>query len=180
MDSGGHMDLRALTHLVAYHHWATGRLLGALGALPADALDQPVGGSFGTVRGLIGHVLGAEEVWIQRLHGHSPAAFPDLTSFSAVSDCQAAWDAVQAEQHAFISGLGSERLEAPISYINFRGEAWAYPLDAVLLHLVNHGTYHRGQLAHVLRQFGEVPPATDYLVFLDEIAAGPLDRLPAV
>jgi uncharacterized damage-inducible protein DinB len=170
------MDLRALTHLVAYHHWATGRLLRTLGTLPADALDQPVGGSFGTAQGLLLHILGAEEVWMQRLHGHSPPAFPDLASCNAVSDFQAAWDAVQARQHAFISGLGSEQLDAPVGYINFSGEAWAYPLDAVLVHLVNHGTYHRGQLAHVIRQLGQTPPATDYLVFADEIAAGRLDK----
>ncbi|HET9440126.1 MAG TPA: DinB family protein [Longimicrobiales bacterium] len=162
------MDIRALTRLVGYHHWATSRLLGALSALPADALDRPVGGSFGTLRGLLQHILGTEEVWLERLRGHSPSALPDLTSFNAVSDFQAAWGAVQTEQHIFISGLGSEQFEAPISYINFRGEAWAYPLDAVLLHLVNHGTYHRGQLAHVLRQLGQTAPATDYLVFVDE------------
>jgi uncharacterized damage-inducible protein DinB len=173
------MNLRALTHLVAYHHWATSRLFSALSALPADALDQPVGGSFGTARGLLRHILGAEEVWMQRLHGHSPRAFPAVTSCVAVSDFQAAWGAVRTAQHTFISGLGSEQLEAPIGYINFRGESWAYPLDAVLLHLVNHGTYHRGQLAHVIRQLGQTPPATDYLVFADEIAAGPLG-LPAV
>jgi uncharacterized damage-inducible protein DinB len=169
------MDFRALALFVAYHHWATSRLLSGFSALPADALDQPVGGSFGTARELLRHILGAEEVWIQRLHGHSPAAFPDLTSCNAVSDFQAVWDAVQAEQHAFISDLGIEQREATISYINFRGEAWAYPLDAVLLHLVNHGTYHRGQLAHVLRQLGQTPPSTDYLVFVDQFAAGSLD-----
>jgi uncharacterized damage-inducible protein DinB len=172
------MDFRALAHFVAYHHWATSRLLSAFSALPAAALDQPVGGSFGTARELLRHVLGAEEVWVQRLHGHSPAGFPDLTTCNAVSDFQVVWDAVQAEQHAFISDLGIERREATISYINFRGEAWAYPLTAVLLHLVNHGTYHRGQLAHVLRQLGQTPPSTDYLVFVDQFAAGSLDASP--
>lgn len=174
------MDLRALAHFVAYHHWATSRLLRAFSALPADALDQPVGGSFGTARELLRHILGAEEVWIQRLHGHSPAAFPDLATCDAVSDFCAVWDAVQAEQHAFISHPGMEQRAAIIRYRNFRGEAWAYPLDAVLLHLVNHGTYHRGQLAHVLRQLGQTPPSTDYLVFVDQFTAGSLDTSPPV
>jgi uncharacterized damage-inducible protein DinB len=174
------MDLRALTHLVAYHHWATSHLLNALSVLPPDALDHPTGGSFGTPRALLAHILGAEQVWIERLHGHSPRALPDLTSCNAVKDFQAAWEAVQAAQRTFIRGLSSERPETPISYMNFRGEAWAYTLEAVLLHLVNHGTYHRGQLAHVLRQLGQTPPPTDYLVFLDEIAVVPADRPTAV
>lgn len=174
------MDHSELTHLVAYHHWATSRLFETLATLPADALDQPVGGSFGTARGLLRHILGAEEVWMDRLHGHSPPVFPDLATCNAVNDFQVAWDAVQARQRSFIAGLGSEQLESPIGYINFRGEAWAYPLDAVLLHLVNHGTYHRGQLAHVIRQLGHTPPATDYLIFADEVAAGRPGKLPAV
>ena len=167
------MKLTELTHLLAYHHWPTTRLLGALGRLPADALAQPIGGSFGTASGLLQHILGAEAVWMQRLRGHSPPAFPDLTSCRSASDFQAAWNAVQTEQHTFISGLTNEQIPVPVRYVNFRGETWTYPLDAVLVHLMNHGTYHRGQLAHVIRQLGETPPATDYLVFVNEISTPP-------
>jgi uncharacterized damage-inducible protein DinB len=169
------MDLRALTHLLTYHHWATSRLLQTLSVLPPDALDHPTDGSFGTPRALLAHMLGAEEVWMERLNGRSPRALPDHTSGRAVADIQAAWEAVQAAQRAFIRGPGSERLEESVSYTNFRGETWAYSLEAVLLHVVNHGTYHRGQLAHVLRQLGQMPPSTDYLVFMEEMAAGPAD-----
>ena len=80
---------------------------------------------------------------------------------------------MEAATAEYLAGLQEGDLRRVVSYVNFQGETWAYPLDAVLWHLVNHGTYHRGQLAHVLRQLGQAPPTTDYLVFVDEIAAGP-------
>jgi uncharacterized damage-inducible protein DinB len=162
------MDPGMLGHLLAYHRWATSRLLDSLLAVPAEALHRPVGGSFGSAHGLLVHMLAAERIWMERLQGRSPTKLGDLSACTTADDFQAEWQAVQTAQRAFLQGLGSERLGTPLSYTNFAGEVWTYPLGTVLLHVVNHGTYHRGQLAHVLRQLGQAPPPTDYLVFADE------------
>jgi len=58
----------------------------------------------------------------------------------------------------------------PLSYVNFKGETFKYPLGETLVHVANHGTYHRGQVATLLRQLGRTPASTDYLRYLDALA----------
>ena len=53
-------------------------------------------------------------------------------------------------------------------YVNLRGETWEYALWQQMLHVVNHASYHRGQVVTMLRQLGAPPPTTDFLVFYDE------------
>ena len=52
--------------------------------------------------------------------------------------------------------------------MNIKGERWTYRLAEILAHVVNHGTYHRGQLAHLLRDSGMAAPSTDYLIFVQD------------
>ena len=78
------------------------------------------------------------------------------------------WRKVEDGQKAFLEGLSAERLAQTISYVNFAGEAWRYSLGDALLHVANHGTYHRGQVVTLLRQLGKEPIGTDYLRWIDE------------
>ncbi|HEX9485216.1 MAG TPA: DinB family protein, partial [Gemmatimonadaceae bacterium] len=78
------------------------------------------------------------------------------------------WDDIKAGQQRFMTALSAAELTRPFTYTSLRGGTYTYPLGDVLQHVVNHGTYHRGQIAHFLRQQGETPPSTDYLLYLDE------------
>lgn len=59
-----------------------------------------------------------------------------------------------------------------IAYVNTKGERWEYPLGRLMQHVVNHSTYHRGQVTTLLRQLGVKPLATDLLVFHDQAEKG--------
>ncbi len=72
------------------------------------------------------------------------------------------------EQMEFINHLTEAALEQEISYINFKSQNWRYPLARMLQHVVNHSTYHRGQVATMLRQLGAAPVSTDFLLFFDQ------------
>ena len=74
---------------------------------------------------------------------------------------------MEHEQAEFVAGLSEESLGTVIEYVNTRGESFAYPLWQMLQHVVNHSTYHRGQITMMLRQLGATPVATDFLVFYD-------------
>lgn len=162
------MDLDTLTGLVAYHHWAADRLLASASGLPAERLDRPLGGSFSTGRGLLTHVVGVEWLWLERWNGRAPTQVPDLSDCDTAGDFRAEWDHIKAGQREFVSGLTDAALKRPFTYTSLRGGTYTYTLAEVLQHVVNHGTYHRGQIAHFLRQQGETPPSTDYLLYLDE------------
>jgi uncharacterized damage-inducible protein DinB len=78
---------------------------------------------------------------------------------------------VESEQQAFLKSLTDELLEKCVSYENLQGERWEYSLAHMMQHLVNHSSYHRGQVVTLLRQLGQTPPTTDFLVFIDEGAS---------
>jgi uncharacterized damage-inducible protein DinB len=70
-------------------------------------------------------------------------------------------------QEAGLDALDDARLTQVVSYVNLKGESFAYPLGRMLQHVVNHSTYHRGQIATLLRQLGATPLSTDLLLYDD-------------
>jgi uncharacterized damage-inducible protein DinB len=160
-------DLPVLREMFAYHRWASAKILECVAPVTEEEFVREIGGSFGSLRGTLLHVYGADWVWLERFHGRSPRALPqgeDLSSFEAIRD---RWAQVEDERDAFLAKLTPERLEEWLSYVNFAGESCRYRLDEALFHVANHLTYHRGQIASQLRQLGRKAVATDYLRQLD-------------
>ncbi len=155
---------------MAYNRWANARAFEGAAALTAEELSRSVGGSFTSVLGTLTHLVGAEWVWLERWHGRSPRAIP--SDFKSVNDLRERLTAVEEGQEGLLAGLTPERLASKITYVNFAGQTWTYALGEAMVHLVNHGTYHRGQVASLLRQLGKKPLSTDYLLYLDGGAAG--------
>lgn len=156
-----------ICRLFAYGRWANGQTLDAVGALSVEELVRPVGGSFGSVRGTLVHLYGADWVWLERWRGRSPRCLPPVEEVPTLAILREKWGRVQEEQRSFVEGLTPARLEDAVTYVNFQGETWSYPLSETLIHLANHGTYHRGQVTSLLRQLGKAPVSTDYLLYID-------------
>lgn len=154
-----------VARLFEYNRWANARAIEGAAALTADELSRSVGGSFTSVLGTLTHLVGAEWVWLERWNGRSPRALP--SDFATVDDLRRRLTEVEAGQKAVLDGLTPERLASKITYVNFAGKTWTYALGEAMVHLVNHGTYHRGQVATLLRQLGKKPLSTDYLLYLD-------------
>ena len=154
-----------VARLFDYNRWANGRAFEGAAALTAEELSRSIGGSFTSVLGTLTHLVGAEWVWLERWHGRSPRALP--TDFATVEDLRRRLTEVEEGQKAVLGALTSERLASMITYVNFAGQTWTYALGDALVHLVNHGTYHRGQVATLLRQLGKKPLSTDFLLYLD-------------
>jgi uncharacterized damage-inducible protein DinB len=66
-----------------------------------------------------------------------------------------------------VAGLSEDNLERIVPYINFKGETWTYDLWRMMVHLLNHQSYHRGQVTTLLRQLGTQPLQVDFLVAYD-------------
>lgn len=166
------MERDDVLRLFDYHHWAADRLFDAMEAISAEQLDRPWGGSFGTGRALLRHVVGAERVWVERWNGFSLKAIPDLPKNYSGRDFRAEWEKVKRDQRRFLDELSRDQLFTDLSYVNLKGEKWTYPFADILQHVVNHGTYHRGQLVHLLRDLGLPAPSTDYLLFVEARRTG--------
>ncbi len=159
-----------IASLFAYGRWATARTLDSAAALDAEEFARPIGGSFGSVQATLAHLYGADWVWLERWSGRSPGALPESQQVSSLGALREKWGQVQDGHRAFVEALTPARLAEPLTYVNFAGQTWTYPLGEVLIHVANHGTYHRGQVATLLRQLGKTPASTDYLRYLDALA----------
>ena len=156
-----------LAKLFAYNRWANARTLEPVAGLTPEELNRGLGGSFGSVLGTLAHVYAAEWIWLERWRGISPRGLPNEQEVPTLEMLKEKWGAVETRCRDFVASLTAARLSEVVSYVNVKGETWSYPLEEMLVHVVNHSSYHRGQVATMLRQLGRVPLSTDYLVFLD-------------
>ncbi len=161
--------------LYEYNAWANRCVLEACGALSDEQFTRDLGSSFRSVRDTVVHIFGAEWIWLERWHGRSPTALPAAAELSTLGSVRARWAEVERDLMDFVAGLSVADLDRVIEYRNTRGNRFGYPLRSMLQHLVNHGTYHRGQVATLLRQLGAQPRPTDLLRYCDALAGQPED-----
>jgi uncharacterized damage-inducible protein DinB len=155
--------------LVDYNYWARDRVLASAEQLSAEQLSQPLGSSFGSVLDTLVHIYFAEWIWYRRWQGESPAARPDTSELVSVAALRDTWMALEAQIKAFVDGLGPAGLHRMIEYKSLTGQSSTSPYWQMIVHVVNHGTYHRGQVATMLRQLGAKPAvSTDMIVFFRE------------
>ena len=164
--------------LYAYDRWANARLLAAASTLPRNLLDRDLGVSHRSLWGTLRHILWGNWLWLGRWREGQPTGLSPLACLD-LEALQARWTEVEREQQAFVQRVTPSDLEKLIGYDNPPGTRWTYTLGQMLQHMVNHSTYHRGQVAAMLRQLEAVPPATDYLIYFDALAAS-TRQAPAV
>lgn len=154
------------TH-IDYTAWASLRLLDASAKLTSDELTHDFQTADGSILGTLAHLFAADRIWLPRLGGGPPASFvtdADRDLFAI----QTGWPALLERWKSWAADLTDEQTTAPISYHDLKGRLWTQPLWQLVLHVVNHGTHHRGQIAGFLRSLGHTPPHTDLIHFYRE------------
>ena len=164
-----HADLRLL---LDFNYWARDRVFQAVGQLTPEQYTRDLGNSFKSVRDTLVHLYSAEWAWYQRWEGISPAAHRSADEFPDVATLRSAWAGQGAKMRAFMANLGDEGMDRILEYRTFNGQPGASTYGQILQHVVNHGSYHRGQLTTMYRQLG-APPAKsmDLIAFFRERAA---------
>lgn len=162
------MTPREAAELFEYNDWANARLLACAAELPVDAWSRDLGGAFPTMLVLVAHVVGAERVWLMRWKGEKPQGRPAWMSDPNPSVLRGVLTEVERARTAFLRTVSAEELARPIHYTLMDGSSATLPLATLVRHTANHSTYHRGQLASMLRRLGAAPPSTDLLVFAVE------------
>ncbi len=162
------MTLDNVRTLYAYNSWANRRVLDACAPLSAEQLTQNLHSSFPSVRDTLAHIMLAEWLWLERWLGRSPA-FPP-SDFADLAAIRARWQTIETDLNAFIRKLSAADLDRTVEYKNTKGTVFSNPMWQMLQHLVNHGTYHRGQITTMLRQLGAAPSTTDLIAFFRENA----------
>jgi len=152
------MNLADLNTLVEYHYWARDRLLAALDPLTSEQFTRDLGSSFRSIRDTVAHLHAAEWAWHARWIGQSPTALLPADRFPDVASARQAWIELEGKVRGFIAALGEQGVGKVFDYTLINGAAGSSPFWQMLQHVVNHASYHRGQVTTMLRQVG-APPA---------------------
>ena len=159
--------------LYEYDRWANSRVLQAASALSAEQFTRDLGGSFRSVRDTLVHIVGGEWGWLAywKAPSHDSATLTDLwnrhdvlfnpESFPDITVVKSKWAEVEREQLEFVTSVTNESLKKMLPIRTTQVD-----LASLMQHLANHSTYHRGQVAMMMRQLNAKPVATDITAFL--------------
>lgn len=165
---GDALDANIFQVHLGYKEWQTKRLLAAAGALPIYAFELSRGSSHGGIKGTLQHIYGADFVWWRRVHGETLAR-ADVVLPETLLELEQRWLQLIAEWRKWAASINAEGWNRILEYTMFDGSRRSNPLWQIVLHLVNHGTLHGGQVVAMLRQAGTTPPQTDLLIYYREI-----------
>jgi uncharacterized damage-inducible protein DinB len=139
-----------------YNQWANERTFAALGG------ESPIAAR-------MGHLIGAETLWLARLEGTRSelAVWPVLGH----EEARSLLAALGARWEAYLATRTAPDLDRDIRYVNSKGEPWSSRVHDVLVHVLYHAAYHRGQLAGDARAAGREPAYTDFIHYTRAVLA---------
>jgi uncharacterized damage-inducible protein DinB len=156
-------------YLARYNRTANEQLLTHLAALPVDEIGKPRSSYYGSIQGLLGHVVSADMNWLRRLREQfssdeplqrsilmppgktgTPYAFPQ---FDEYRHDRALLDAIFVD---WVALADTARFGEILAYMDLRGHPRRFYVSDVLDHVFNHQTHHRGQVSQLLDEMGVV------------------------
>ena len=163
------MVLGDLQRLLKFNEWANARVFEEVEKLTPEQQTKDLGSSFPSVALTAAHLVAAEWIWLKRwISDGSPIPFPDWAKSIDIAHLRLQLSEVEQERAVFMAGLAEEDIFALRHFRLLNGTEDKQPLDVMVTHVVNHSTYHRGQIATMFRQLGLKPTGTDFIVFARE------------
>lgn len=160
-----------LRTLYEYNRWATGRLLETAAQLRDEQLRTPGNAGHGSIRDTLIHLVEVQQSWLSWWDGSLPLAqaygfslqLPDSTGLEAVRQ---AWEAAEVQTSAFLERLTDAEAERVFTNELPDGTVFRMQLWQMMLHVANHGTQHRSEVAAMLTAAGHSPGNLDLIFFL--------------
>jgi uncharacterized damage-inducible protein DinB len=165
------MNVEDFRRLYDYNSWANHRTLEACAALNDEQFTRDLHSSFRSVRDTLVHIMLVEWLWRERWLGRSPDKYPPASDFPNLESVRRRWAEVERNLLDYVAALKPEDIDRVIAHKTTAGVPQSAPLSQMLQHLVNHGTYHLGQVVTMLRQLDAKPIGTDLILFYRERAA---------
>jgi uncharacterized damage-inducible protein DinB len=154
-----------LAQHLEYSLWATQHVVAFAAKLDEEALALDRGNSFGGILSTLTHIFGADRLWYSRFRGDSLNTLSLPGESLTMQSLATQWPPLLNEFAAWVRSHSPEYLAAPLPWTNLRGEAKSEKRYKLLLHIVNHATYHRGQVVTMVRQAGGDVLSTDLLFY---------------
>jgi uncharacterized damage-inducible protein DinB len=149
---------------IDYTAWASLRLLEAAAQLTPEELTHDFETADRGILGTLAHIFAGDRIWLARF---TAAPIPGFITDADrdLATLRTSWPALLDQWKLWAAGLTDDQVVAPLAYTDIRGNHWTQPLWQLVLHVVNHGTHHRGQVSGFLRSLGHTPPPLDLHVY---------------
>lgn len=156
--------LGTLHELFAFNDWARDAIMKSAVGLSKEQLDRPFEMGPGSLRNTLNHLCAVEGIWLDRWQGKKPNYRVSGDGIEMGSMWEE-WRDTATRRNSYLAGLMDADLATDLTYVNIKGETLTFPIGAMLLHVCNHGSYHRAQVLNMLRHVGAVmpKPETDYI-----------------
>ena len=155
-----------LKQYAAYNSWASQQLLQVIAPLPEEEQKQELPSSFNSLYRTVLHMWDAESIWWQRMKLHERIIRPSGDFSGSMKDVSNGLLGQSRQWEEWVSNASDLVLDHVFQYETFDKTQFKQPTWQMLLHVFNHGTYHRGQLVNMLRQLGVTRiPATDFILW---------------
>jgi uncharacterized damage-inducible protein DinB len=163
------MRLQEVTELVAFNRWADERFFEALTQLSPEQYGRDLQSSHGGIHGTLAHIVQVEKGWLRRWQRQPETVASPLSQLHSLAELRTYWEDVWAEMKRFLAGLDDRKLQETLTTTTLAGTFTA-PYWQMIQHVVDHSSYHRGQIVTMLRQLGVTPPSTGLIRFYRDAA----------
>ena len=155
-----------LKQFASYNIWANQKLSDLILSLPEEQQTRAVASSFKSLQDTILHMWNAESMWWQRMKLQERVVGPMENFKGTTRDAVTGLLQQSRQWEEWVSNASDLALDHVFQYQNSKKEQFKQPIYQMLMHVFNHGTYHRGQLVNILRQLGiEKLPSTDFILW---------------
>lgn len=152
-----------LKQMAVYNTWAHKKIMDVVLALSEEKQKAEIPSSFISLQKTILHIWDAESIWWQRMKLHERLVIPSENFKGTTRDVVYGLQSQSALWEAWTNNVSDSMLDHVFEFRNKKGEQIKMQIWQMLMHVFNHGTYHRGQLVNMLRQLGEEKlPPTDF------------------
>lgn len=155
-----------LSQYASYNLWANQQITLAILQMPEEKHQQVVPGSFPSLYTTVLHMWDANSIWWQRMKLHERLVIPSQAFNPTMQEAINGLLNQDEQWEDWVHGANEMQLKHVFAYQNSRKEQFKQPIAEMLMHVFNHGTYHRGQLVTMLRELGAARiPQTDFMIW---------------
>lgn len=151
-----------------YNDWGNQRILNTSELLSQEQLDAPTQNGYASLRATLVHTMHANWIWLSRWQGISPKVPLDARDFPTLASIRLRWQEEEQQTRAFLATLTESTLASDLTYQNLKGITFTLPLWQTMIHVVNHGTQHRSEIAFMLTALEHSPGDLDMSLFLNQ------------
>jgi len=113
---------------------------------------------------LYSHIIIAQNIWLDRI-AQQPISFDSPWIKLSLDECERHSQKIYKDWNNYLESIDEIKLVKSVEYKNFKGSSFENNLCDIITHVFNHSTYHRGQIAQLIRKSNGKPAATDFIAF---------------